>query len=890
MAMDSKDQGAEKARAAWHQGHKYRKQLLKLLEQSKEKSRNGLDTAHLDAVDQSLEQCRLACVTTIFLDFEYAAAEHIDDVLWGLHVSIRAEYRRLVNSLRTDKRVVEQRKVEAKYGHFLRIAQKFYKGYIQHLSARYEIKELKRVAKSIQAEDIPAKDVILPEGDLGHKVLVSCYQTLIHLGDLSRYRVEAKQKKTYDTAQAFYSVAHDLMPESGRAYHQMGIVSQDENNRLDLLYHIYRALAVKEPHPKAREHLEGKFKAIKGQHASPRGKAPSSAHDALILWFFKLHALFYKGEPVSTQYNELEREVIHRLSSAIKDSSFSLSILKMALVNMSACHTASSTTATAANKTTQSSFFQYTLHFNARFILKICEVIESAFESMHALQPDDPTAAKQTGEHQAAIMAVLPVLRVYGMWIAGQIPELFRSPLAPRNVLPPLMRSLAKILTFFCREVDANTQDLDTCPYLLQEDIEIRGLRPLDADRVPLGCLSYYKRQGVIKPHLESTDQRLDPVKESRCRLFDILRCGYILAKEVDVPLAHPYIDGNLVFIYEPDSQADEPLRQSVTTQTTAGSDVEAVSAPPSQTLKDTVTVQNTVAPAAVSMAQESAEQQSSLEDKHMEQMDKTVADMLSPFMDSPGSRAERQEESSYGMHTASANDVAQQLLNLFQPAKDGPTPYYQSLSPGTYHSSPWGQYISSASPGAQSKPGPGQRSASVNVPSASSPRGTYLEVADEDSFNNLQHQYVNAPSAAVSNNMYTNANAYGTPGRAATAVGSRGGIGPSGSYDWPRSPLHSAHHFVPPEQASPAHPLSSGYSAFTNMSSVYQGTPAFGTGYTDSYRPAAQNGTQFSSGPNGQKATSPGAARRQTRQDRTQTSASTYDFRIFEAAMQGKK
>lgn len=290
---------------------------------------------------------RLACVSTIFLDFEYAASEAVEDILWRLHSSINDQYRRILQKLKHESRVVERRKVEAKYGHFLRVGQSFYLAYIQRLALRYDLPGLKRVARDIQAEEKDAKDIVCPAPELAAKVLDSCHLTLIHMGDLARYRVQAKQKKSFDAALTFYSLAHTLVPDSGYPYHQMGIVGVDQTNHLDVIYHFYRAWAVRNPHPMARKNLESRLRDAQKQNATSRGKpaSPSAKYEALTMWFVRLHALFYKGEAVSSQHRELEREVIHRLSIAAKDTTkdgnVCLILLKMSLVNMSACWAAS---------------------------------------------------------------------------------------------------------------------------------------------------------------------------------------------------------------------------------------------------------------------------------------------------------------------------------------------------------------------------------------------------------------------------------------------------------------------------------------------------------------------------------------------------------------------
>lgn len=286
---------------------------------------------------------RLGCVSTIFQDFEYAASENVDEVLWSVHSTLNGEFRRILNRLKSHSHVVERRKVESKYNHFLRIALQFYKGYVQRLSARYDIPELSRVAQGMDTEQMPSIDRISPvPANLSAMVLKSCHITLIHLGDLARYRIQARHKKTgFETALTCYSLAHDLIPESGFAFHQMGIINLDDDNHLEVVYLFYRAWAVKEPHPNAKQNLENKFKSLQSSNGTSRGKPSSSGpHDALVMWFLRLHALFYKGAPVSSQHTELDKEVMHRLSNAVKDPACASVLFKMSLVSMAAFYIA----------------------------------------------------------------------------------------------------------------------------------------------------------------------------------------------------------------------------------------------------------------------------------------------------------------------------------------------------------------------------------------------------------------------------------------------------------------------------------------------------------------------------------------------------------------------
>lgn len=319
-----------------------------------------MDVSQFEAIESLLEKCvrneipvygqhantntrfRLACVHTIFLDFAYAVKENTEEALWNLHTSINSEYRRIQNRLKHSSHAVERRKVEKSYNNFLRIAQKFYKGYIQRLSARYDVQELKRVAQGIDVEQMESGDKISPvPAELSVIVLKSCHSTLLRLGDLSRYRTQARHKNPgYETALTHYNLAHHLKPESGFAHHQMGIVHLDQGNHLDVVYHFYRSWAVDSPHPNARSNLESEFKSLQLPNSSKSRPNTSASQDAFSMWFVRLQALFYKGEPFPQQ-SELEGEVMHRLEMACRNEKSVNTLLKMVLVNIAAHNIAS---------------------------------------------------------------------------------------------------------------------------------------------------------------------------------------------------------------------------------------------------------------------------------------------------------------------------------------------------------------------------------------------------------------------------------------------------------------------------------------------------------------------------------------------------------------------
>jgi protein SMG7 len=267
--------------------------------------------------------------------------EKVAVILWQSHSIVNSEYRKTLNRLKSSQLSAQARKVDKLYTSFLRTSQYFYKGYIQRLSARYQLPELERMANGIKAEsmtiDNPSDSV---SAELRTSILESCHSTLIHLGDLSRYRSQARHKvPSYETALTYYSLADDLIPNSGYAHHQMGIIYLDEKRHLDIVYHFYRALAVEHPHPNAMQNLEAEFKTLQLPSTPARRSSRPDPQDAFILWFVRLHAHFYKGEPFS-QHKEMEDEVLGRLEMATRLPETLGILLKMVMINISAYHVA----------------------------------------------------------------------------------------------------------------------------------------------------------------------------------------------------------------------------------------------------------------------------------------------------------------------------------------------------------------------------------------------------------------------------------------------------------------------------------------------------------------------------------------------------------------------
>jgi len=246
-------------------------------------------------------------------------------------------------------------------------------------------------------------------------------------------------------------------------------------------------------------------------------------------------------------------------------------------------------------------------------------------------------------------------------------------------------------------------------------------------------------------------------------------------------------------------------------------------------------------------------------------------------------------------MHTTTANELAQQLLKSFQPEKDEPAPYYESLNAGQFGSSTWtsfftttppqanaagsttrarplsGQYGSNHSPrgsvpadGALADPfaTPGRRAMGNMQPhqmggNMGSPGFSTAEVPRSNQM--LQHG-TNSPREPSLSSWPTN-QGYSTLGQ--------------GSNSWAQQAVHGAQQGIP---------ASSAISGFSHPSSLYQGTPNGAMNYgppglsNAGYNPVQQNGP-----------TQSGLSSSSSR-SRLDATASSYDAAIFQGALRGNK
>ena len=177
-------------------------------------------------------------------------------------------------------------------------------------------------------------------------ILESSHASLVHLGDLSRYReaeIETKQRN-WAPAVGYYDLAAAIRPSSGASHNQMAVIALTDENHMRALYHLYRALTVQFPYPRARENLDLEFRKVLDRKNKnqlfPKGPQQQPG-DVLQAWFVYLHARLHAGVSFP-EHEELENEVLTNLSVELKERPLDGLLNKFALSSIAAQHLASS--------------------------------------------------------------------------------------------------------------------------------------------------------------------------------------------------------------------------------------------------------------------------------------------------------------------------------------------------------------------------------------------------------------------------------------------------------------------------------------------------------------------------------------------------------------------
>ncbi|OIW33425.1 hypothetical protein CONLIGDRAFT_695949 [Coniochaeta ligniaria NRRL 30616] len=734
--MPASAEDAANASKEWLVAQKIRRSVSHELDHVKKSAGDGSEIEHFEKLDELMAEYRFKCVHTLWLDIEFATKEKVESALWTTHVWLNSSYRKVKQKYEKSQHTVTKRKIEKLYENYLKVTQGFYKGHLQRLCARYRgLPELRRLVEGgivDRLDGLGDNDCVdAVAAGINKQVLASCYLILNYLGDLWRYRTQLQRPKrrTFDTSLAYYRLANDLDPRSGYAYHQMGVIFLEQEKHFDIVYHFYRSLAAEQPHPSVATNLEFEFKKVLQSPASPRGQG---SHHALQDWVVRLHAHFYRGRDFP-QHAELEEEVLHRFSLAVKAHDFVDGLLKMALINICSYQV-------AKDKITGDSSFclinqrhadaftaewtpegsqscQFTLRLNIRTICVILNRLEPELSDMvnnmrsssgQSNNTIEASSTKDDSKFNALVSAALPLLRVYMTWLCMYRSDIvqFESHLQPYIV--QMYKSLSAVLSSLF-EVLSHYPRLEPVPYLFKEDMEALGLKALNGAAIPSACLlgtDSITRVPKSRPE-EAGDQNFRPEDLSFTRALDITTCAVVLVDDPEFPLAISQASDGLHLATVTYLAAGKPSSPAAvasmaaptyTSPTAAAAELSAMlGVRPSPTAAATELVPRTLSAhtpnlasvtngftealtlhggqqlplpvgLAVSPYPPQLAEESNYAVDHDSRMNDLVNGLVEPSESDPSEAVLGQDETSYGMHTATARDVFEPVLPSTSP------------------------------------------------------------------------------------------------------------------------------------------------------------------------------------------------------------------------------
>ncbi|KAI0180511.1 hypothetical protein GGR52DRAFT_247668 [Hypoxylon sp. FL1284] len=544
-----------KAKAFWTDVQTIRSDIDDKIASLGEQRGNARTTSRFAEAEEALSELRLASVNAIFGDFEYATGKNIEGIMWQTHVFLNGEFRKTTNRLKSQGQVVVGRQLEKQYRAFLSTAEGFYTVFIQKWSERLYIPELHQIAL---CTDFPLLHNSNPEStvsaELNAMVLRSCRMTLAHLGDLARYKFQmssrhsgrtpnkgpSKPNGNFNRALEHYGLANALDPHDGFAHHQMAVLHELQGDHLNILYHFHRSHCVEKPHPLGVKNIGLEFKRL-GNGSSRKGQTPS---DTMITWFLRLHAFYFEGEQFSQQ-SELETEALHHTELAVKSDADMVILRKMILINIAAYDVALKKVRESWTMQ-RSQSAQFLLRFNVRTVLSLLTMLKAGLVDESATSP-----APEDGEQMAAdaespicfsqrLMTLLPLVRLYVSWLYVSRDDVaeYREFLEPH--VTDVFRLLASTLTLLNAMID-EASGTTSSKYLLPEDAEALGLKPISDESLPLFVkaeeLFLSKTNKTHKPRQRVFGRQYQPHTEAVWRIRDTLYCGILLAITPALPI-----------------------------------------------------------------------------------------------------------------------------------------------------------------------------------------------------------------------------------------------------------------------------------------------------------------------------------------------------------------
>lgn len=315
-----------------------------LLQQEKEirgllGEKSACSAVHLHGL---LASFRCTCQDYLLQCFEKAQKKNLEYRLWDVHGLINRSHRQQLKQFRGSdgrKKRVEKRKTERVYLDFIKKSQHFYRRYLKNVHAQFGcLRDLEATARS----SLLSKELAPVNDDLHRMLLLSCHQSLIRLGDLSRWRETQLQTQTrsqnWGPAREYYDLASSINPASAESNNQLAVIALQQMDHLETVHRLYLTMIAEEPHPCAKSNLEAGFRKLEAtwsKNEEQKGEVTPFLVSSLDTSFVRLHIYCYKGD-VCAEVDELENYTLTLLETNARERSVDIVLLKIVLINIAA--------------------------------------------------------------------------------------------------------------------------------------------------------------------------------------------------------------------------------------------------------------------------------------------------------------------------------------------------------------------------------------------------------------------------------------------------------------------------------------------------------------------------------------------------------------------------
>lgn len=514
------------------------------------------------------EEYRQLCQANV-LAADIGSAEKREARLWHAHTEGKRFFSTALKRMRKTEpeRPVETRQLIKLYLHFLKGSERFYRGYIHNLSERSGgIPELEAVAQRVKSngDGVGESSQSPVSAELHAKLLTSCHQALIYLGDLSRYRASEQldKKPDFGPALGYYGLACNLRPSSGMGHHQQAVIALEQRHHLRAIYHLYRAIVVADPHPNAANNLKLEFDKVNSAFRKGELFTKSAPNDPegpkrmLTAWFVRMHSMCARGEQFK-EHNELEQTLLDKLVAVIKHSTVDVdrTIMRMVMVNIAAQYNAMEmfkgmfacdenlmpncvlTQVTAQQTPDYQQAFFYFLQLNLKTYTTLLALFNDEIRALEGKSTgDEEPVAKLT----PTIRRILPALRVYSAWLLPNVQIIagLSSDATLESVIGAFWPAYTRAIGLVTNEDVFGIWALEDfrANYMLEEDVDTLEFKPLQNEWTKVWRNWREKDSAAPKPRFSDRGvERMSVDEEMLARLMGMLDDGMHLAYEEKV-------------------------------------------------------------------------------------------------------------------------------------------------------------------------------------------------------------------------------------------------------------------------------------------------------------------------------------------------------------------